>query len=236
MKPAFLNNRIALKNETIRLKSDGIYFDSFTLRDVNQHTATIDGSVKMKQFSDFIFALRVNSNDFLLFNTTIKDNDAFYGRMVVDSRIDITGPMSLPVINARMKMKKGSSFTFIVPEDRYTTDKGEDVVIFIDSAKFNPILDRNDEIITKSSSMTGFDLTSIIEVDKEATLRLFMDPTSSDSLVVKGEAALSFTMDRSGKMSLTGTYNLNEGSYLVSLESIIKKKFDIVQEIGRAHV
>ena len=229
MKPAFLNNRIALKNETIRLKSDGIYFDSFTLRDVNQHTATIDGSVKMKQFSDFIFALRVNSNDFLLFNTTIKDNDAFYGRMVVDSRIDITGPMSLPVINARMKMKKGSSFTFIVPEDRYTTDKGEDVVIFIDSAKFNPILDRNDEIITKSSSMTGFDLTSIIEVDKEATLRLFMDPTSSDSLVVKGEAALSFTMDRSGKMSLTGTYNLNEGSYLVSLESIIKKKFDIVQ-------
>jgi hypothetical protein len=46
-------------------------------------------------------------------------------------------------------------------------------------------------------------------------------------LVVRGEAALSFTMDRSGKMSLTGAYNLNEGSYLVSLESIIKKKFDI---------
>ncbi len=229
MKPAFLNNRIGLKNETIRLKSDGIYFDSFTLRDVNQHKAIIDGSVQMKQFSDFKFALRVNSTDFLLFNTTIKDNDAFYGRMVVDSRIDITGPMSLPVINAKMKMKKGSHFTFIVPEDRYTTDKGEDVVIFVDSSKYNPILDRNDKIVTKSSSLTGFDLTSIIEVDKEATLRLFMDPTSSDSLVVKGEAALSFTMDRSGKMSLTGAYNLNEGSYLVSLESIIKKRFDIVQ-------
>ena len=28
-------------------------------------------------------------------------------------------------------------------------------------------------------------------------------------------------------MSLTGAYNLNEGSYLVSLESIIKKKFEI---------
>ena len=54
-----------------------------------------------------------------------------------------------------------------------------------------------------------------------------MDPSSTDSLVVKGEAALSFTMDRSGKMSLTGAYNLNEGSYLVSLESVIKRKFDI---------
>ena len=75
--------------------------------------------------------------------------------------------------------------------------------------------------------MTGFDLSSIIEVDKEATLRLLMDPASSDSLVVRGEAALSFTMDRSGKMSLTGAYNLNDGSYLISLESVIKRKFDI---------
>jgi hypothetical protein len=55
-----------------------------------------------------------------------------------------------------------------------------------------------------------------------------MDPASTDSLVVKGEAALSFTMDRSGKMSLTGAYNLNEGSYLVSIESVIKKRFDIL--------
>ena len=44
---------------------------------------------------------------------------------------------------------------------------------------------------------------------------------------VRGEAALSFAMDRSGNMNLTGAYNLNEGSYLVSFESVIKKKFDI---------
>ena len=56
---------------------------------------------------------------------------------------------------------------------------------------------------------------------------MLIDPASSDSLVVRGEAALSFTIDRSGKMSLTGTYNLDEGSYLVSLESVIKRKFDI---------
>jgi len=75
--------------------------------------------------------------------------------------------------------------------------------------------------------LTGSDISSIIEIDKQATLRLLLDPSSTDSLVVKGDAALSFTIDRSGKMSLTGAYNLNEGSYLVSLESLIKRKFDI---------
>ncbi len=227
LKPAFLNNRLELKNETIQLKKDGIYFDSFTMLDPGQHSAIIDGSVQMKQFSDFVFALTVTTKDFLLFNTTLKNNNAFFGRMVVDSKINVNGPMSLPVVNAKVKMKKGSNFTFSVPEDKLTTDKGEDVVEFDNTQRFNPILYRGEKKGGQVNGMSGFDLSSIIEIDKEATLRLLMDPASTDSLVVKGEAALSLTMDQSGKMSLTGAYNLNDGSYLVSLESVIKKKFDI---------
>ncbi len=227
--PMQLNNRLELKHEIVELKSDGIYFNSFTLLDLNQHSAVIDGKIQMKQFSDFIFGLHVNSKDFLLFNTTsTKENNEFFGRMIIDSKIDISGPISLPVINARVKLKDGSNFTFAVPEDKLTTDKGENVIEFNDSLKLNAILNRGETKVTPKSGFTGFDLTSIIEVDKKATLKLLMDPTSTDSLVVRGEAALSFSMDKSGKMSLTGAYNLNEGSYLISLESVIKKKFEIV--------
>ena len=72
LKPSFLNNRLEIKNETIQLKKDGIYFDTFTMLDGDQHTAIIDGSVLMKQFTDFVFALQVNTTDFLLFNTSAK--------------------------------------------------------------------------------------------------------------------------------------------------------------------
>ena len=227
LKPATLNNRLELKHETIQLKKEGLYFNSFTMYDSGHHSAIINGSVQMKQFKDYIFALHVNTKDFMLFNTTSKENKVFFGRMIIDSNIDIKGPMSLPVVNAKIKMKKGSNFTFAVPEDKLTTDRGEDVVLFNDSLKFNPIINRKEIKTINKSGFTGFDLASIIEVDKEATLRLLMDPASTDSLVVKGEAALSFMMDRSGKMSLTGAYNLNDGSYLVSLQSVIKKKFSI---------
>jgi len=227
IKPQYLNNPLELKHETIQLKKDGIYFNTFTMLDGAKNKATIDGSVQMKQFSDFIFDLQFNTKDFLLFNTSAKDKNNFFGRMVVDSKIDVSGPMSLPVVKAKVKMKKGSNFTFAVPEDKLSTDKGEDVVEFDNSLKFNSILLRGDKKGGQTSGMSGFDLSSIIEIDKEATLRLLMDPASTDSLVVKGDAALSFTMDRSGKMSLTGAYNLTDGSYLVSLESVIKKKFAI---------
>jgi hypothetical protein len=227
IKPSALNNMLQLKNETIQLKTDGLYFNSFTLLDPKGNKATINGTVKMKNFQDFIFALDVKTEDFLLFNTTSADNKVFYGRMIIDSRISVKGPMSLPVIDARVKMKDGSNFTFAVPEDKLTTYKGEDVVVIDNKHKINPILYREDKLEAQESGFTGFDLSSIIEVDKEATLRLMMDPTSSDSLVVRGEAALNLTIDRSGKMSLTGAYSLNDGSYIVTLESIVKRKFDI---------
>ncbi|MDO8898188.1 MAG: translocation/assembly module TamB domain-containing protein, partial [Bacteroidales bacterium] len=227
IKPSALNNMLQLKNETIHLKKDGLYFNSFTLLDPKGNTATIDGMVKMEKFQNFIFALDVKTQDFMLFNTTSKDNKVFFGRMIIDSRISVKGPMSLPVINARIKMKDGSNFTFAIPEDKLTTYKGEDVVIIDNKHKIDPIFYRDDKQQIQESGFTGFDLSSIIEIDKEATLRLMMDPTSSDSLVVKGEAALNLSIDRSGKMSLTGAYNLNEGSYIVTLESIVKRKFDI---------
>ena len=225
--PAVLNNRLELKNETFQLKKDGIYFDDFTILDASQNAAVINGAVNMNHFSDFAFALSVSTNDFLLFNTTSKDNKVFFGRMIIDSEIDVTGPMALPVVNATLKMKKGSNFTFAVPEDKLTTYKGEGVIEFENKQKLHPILAREDNTQIQKTNLTGFDIYSVIEIDKEATLRLLMDPSSTDSLVVRGEAALSLTMDRSGKMSLTGAYNLNDGSYLVSLESLIKRTFDI---------
>jgi hypothetical protein len=226
--PAVLNNRLHLSNETIQFKPGGIWFNSFTLSDSRQNEATIDGSVQMKKFSDFVFALQVEATDFLLLNTTSRDNENYYGRMIIDSRINISGPMAQSVINGRVRIKRGSNFTFVVPEDRLTTDKGEDVVEFNSPETMSPILYRDVKPEAPATNFTGFDLSTIVEIDKEATLRLLMDPTSTDSLVVRGEAALSFSIDRSGKMSLTGAYNLDEGSYLVSLESVVKRKFDIL--------
>jgi hypothetical protein len=228
LNPAYFNNRYELKHETVQLKTDGIYFNTFTLLDANQHKAVIDGMVNMKQFSHFNFGLQINTNDFLLFNTTAKENKEFYGRMIIDSKIDVKGPMSLPIVNARLHIKKGSNFTFAVPEDKLTTDKGEGVVEFDSKQNLNSILYKTDKKVIDKSRFSGFVLSSFIQIDKEATLRLLMDPTSTDSLVVRGDAALSFTMDRSGKMSLTGAYNLNTGSYLMSIESVIKRKFNII--------
>jgi len=101
------------------------------------------------------------------------------------------------------------------------------VVEFVDTVKEKSIMFRTVKKETPKSSLKGFDVSSIIEIDEQASIKLLIDPASSDSLVVKGEAALSFSLDRSGKMSLTGTYLLKQGDYLLSLESLVKRRFKI---------
>ncbi len=228
VKPRMLNSTLHIAKQSIRMTPDGIHFATFTMKDSNQNVAIIDGSIRMAHFKNFVFDLTATTTDFLLFNTTARDNKVFFGRMILDSKVDVQGPMSLPIVNAHIKLKKGSSFTFAVPEDKLTTDKGEDVVEFEDSIKLNKIMQPDKQQVAQKFALTGFDISSVIEIDKQASLRLLLDPSSTDSLVVKGEAALNFAIDRSGKMSLTGAYNLNEGSYLVSLENVIKRRFTIV--------
>jgi len=55
IKPAFLNNKLELKHETIQLKKDGVYFNSFTMLDANKHAATIDGVGSDETFLRFHF-------------------------------------------------------------------------------------------------------------------------------------------------------------------------------------
>lgn len=225
--PAFLNSRLSLKHERILLAKDGIHFNHFTMLDSKNHPASIDGTIKMTQFDNPVLSLRIDTKDFLLFNTGPRDNEQFYGKMLIDSRIDIHGPLSLPVVNARVKLKKGSSMTFSMPEETFSTDRGEDVVEFVDTIREKSILFRTAKKETPKSGLKGFDVSSILEIDEQASIKLLFDPASSDSLVVKGEAALSFSLDRSGKMSLTGTYLLKQGDYQISLENLVKRKFKI---------
>ncbi len=224
--PAVINNPLRLSNETILIKNAGMEFSSFTIRDKNDHTAKINGNIKMVDISNPVFNLNIVTDNFLAMNSTAESKQLYYGTLIIDSKIKITGTPAFPKINANIKLSDGSYFTFAVPETKLTADKGEGVVEFT-NARLNPILTKKEKSNSQKSDFKNIDLVSEIRVDKNATLKLLIDPTSGDSLVVRGEAALSFALDPSGKVSMTGRYELNDGSYLVSLQDLIKKKFEI---------
>ena len=223
--PEMLSNPLRLTHERIRFDNNGVYFENFNIRDLNNQTAKIDGTIHIRELKDFRFDLTLNADNFQLFDVKANENPLYYGRLLIDSRIGIQGTMDNPVVDAYVRMNRGSHVSFVVPPSQLNTYQGEDIVLFN-----NPHIDNTetDQIISRETSIKGLELSSLIEIDRNATLRMFMDPASTDSLVVRGQAALNFNIDRSGNMSMTGEYELREGSYLLTFESIIRKQFELL--------
>ncbi len=226
----YLDNYFILKEESLKFKDRVLYFESFTISDTLNHTAILTGGVRMKDYSNPEFLIDLKTDRFLAMNTHQVDNDLFFGTVYISSDIKIRGNKAMPVITSNVKMMEGSSFTFIVPEQTTTTERGEEDVQFTDPYnRVNSIMKRDAVADTFKTEIKGFDISSNIEISKETTLRILVDRESGDSLVIKGNATMSFSIDPSGKTSLTGGFEISEGSYRVSLQNLVKKNFAITK-------
>jgi hypothetical protein len=70
------------------------------------------------------------------------------------------------------------------------------------------------------------DITATIETDSSALFTLIIDERNGDALAFRGRAELAGGVDNSGKITLTGNYELVNGSYNLTL-SVLHRKFDI---------
>lgn len=226
-KPAYVNSYYSVNNEKIRLDKNGIYFDSFVLTDTLGHKAEVNGAAYTGNFKDYQFDLEVNTRNFLALNTSAKDNELYYGTVFLDSRIHIGGSNTRPEVEIFAKLDKGSSLTFVIPEEVLAEVDREGIVQFVDfNNDLNPVL--NSDPIPPDSvvkPVTEIALTANVEIDEQSQFRIVVDPRTGDSLYVRGNSAFSLGIDPSGKISLIGTYDIVEGSYQLSFGNIVRKKF-----------
>lgn len=227
-KVPLLNSIFSLRNERIRFTKEGIYFDEFTLTDQNSRKAVLNGTVATTNWVDYVFKLDFEANDFRVVNSTRRDNNQFYGTLYLDSKIKIRGTPERPDINANFKANDRTDLTMVIPQEDPDIAEREGVVEFFDADM--PVDDSSFADLIDSLSTTdlkGLNISANLEVDERAKLSFVIDEGNGDMVVAKGKAVLSGAIDPSGKVSMTGTYELKEGSYDMSLKGLVKFKFEI---------
>ncbi|MGL4582104.1 MAG: translocation/assembly module TamB domain-containing protein, partial [Flavobacterium sp.] len=85
-------------NEKISFTDRGIELDKFSITDVDGNLLVVDGQVLTKTYKDFVFNLSIKALDFKAVNSTSKDNDMYYGKLVFDSDIKIKGDLNKPIV------------------------------------------------------------------------------------------------------------------------------------------
>ena len=228
------NNIFKVDKESIAIiNNKGIEFNSFTIRDTAYNALVIDGSVSTTDFLNYSFDLKVKADNFQAINSTKKDNALFYGKMIFSTNLTIKGTPSHPVVDGDLTINNKTDFTMVLPQNQPGVVNREGVVRFV-----NHNATAEDSLFMMApydslniSPLMGYDVSVNINITKEAVFNMIVDAANGDFLKLKGTGQLTGGIDASGKITLVGSYDLDEGSYDLSF-NFIKRKF-IIQKGSR---
>lgn len=221
-----LNSYFKGMNDEIQFTDSGITLNNFEINDEENNTLDVNGTINTTNYRDISFNLTVDAEDFRAVNSTINDNDFYYGKLYFDTHLNIKGTPESPVVDGNLKIDDNTKFTVVLPQQDPSIADREGIVEFVDEDNVEMIQRLKIEKKVNSSDLKGMDVIVNIEVVKEAELNLIIDKGNGDYLQLKGEAQLTGGIDKSGKTTLTGRYEFSEGAYQMTF-NFIKRKFEI---------
>ena len=224
-----LNSEFSIVNETIEVNNDGINFSEFSILDENKNEFVVKGNLStQKSMIDPAFDLQINATNFQALNSTKEDNDLYYGKAIFDVNAKLGGKLSFPKLDVDLTVNKNTNVTYVVPPSQVGITERDGVVVFVNKENPDAILTRNDNE-GASAILTGVELTSKLTVEPGATVNIILNERTGDNLQLIGEGDLRFNIERNGRTTLTGRYEVNDGHYEMNLYNLVKRKFNIAE-------
>ncbi|SKB49296.1 Family of unknown function [Sphingobacterium nematocida] len=218
---AMINADFSLDQQIIRFAKDAVHFDNFEITDAKGHPAIIDGKIGTSSFSDLDFGLQLRLDDFEAVNSTREDNDLFFGKLYLSCDLNLTGNMNLPRLDGNIRVEDSTDFSLAIPNKNPGVVEREGVVDFVDrrDTLFAQNMARLDSLTTLDQ-LAGLDIAINLSTDPEAKFNIILDEGTQDALHIQGVAEINASIDASNKISLSGTYSVEQGSYTFSLGPI----------------
>ncbi|WP_276132762.1 translocation/assembly module TamB domain-containing protein [Polluticoccus soli] len=224
---ALVGARYMMPNEHIIFTPTGIEFENFRLIDESGNAALVEGKVFTQDMSNLGLAMRLQANRFWLLNTTAKDNEYFYGKLLVSTNLKASGNIWAPDITGTVTVHDSTKMTVVVPEKEVTFQEREGIVEFVDMHDTGMhILPTPHDTVKRLAFRSGAYMNVNLAVEKNAEFTVIVDQGTGDFLRMRGEANLNTVLNPDRTVGVTGVYTINEGAYELNY-SFIKRRFTI---------
>lgn len=207
--PYRLSDKIELTNNRIFLKGLKVY-------DPKNNIATIDGVVDLNKLSDPDIDITAEAKNFLVLNTTIKDNDIYYGTAYASGNFKFKGLTSAMNINIRAKSEENTVIN--IPFNNASTISDTDFIYFIekDSTKIKKTTQKRD--------FNGLTMNMDLLINPNAEINLF---SSMGELSGRGNSNLNMRISSLGDFEMFGDFIINSGKFNFTAQDYINKIFDL---------
>ena len=210
-------------SDSIYFKNDTLLFKNITIQDINRNRGTLNGTIVHHNFRDMIYNLSVSSPKLLALNTTQRDNQQFWGHVLVNGMFEIAG---------RGKTVRLAGTGTTLPETsvnislEYKSEIAQyDFIRFVTAEE----LEKQEFSFPVKKDDSNFSLSLTIMATPDARVQLIYNSQIGDVIRAQGEGVLLLGMDNEGNITLSGNYTVEKGDYIFTLQDVINKHFSIEQ-------
>ncbi|MDB5200453.1 MAG: hypothetical protein JWO92_2416 [Chitinophagaceae bacterium] len=217
----FFNN-----NSILKFNKDEIDFGTLKIRDTLNNTATISGKLYHTFFDNFYFNELHFKTDrknglpgkFLLLNTTAKDNNEFYGRVIGDAEMQLDGPISDMKMNITGQ-PTDSSHIYLPTGDVAETGK----INYIEFIKFGREMRTDLSVREEVNIKVNMEITAT----PFAQIDVILDETTGDIIKANGRGKLNISVGTKEPLTIRGRYDVEEGEYTFNFQTFLKTPFTL---------
>ncbi len=208
-------------NQQIHFGKNLIDVGNLQIEDEYGNKGVVSGKIYHTFFDNFSFDnLRFSTKKMLLLNTTKKDNQQFYGRVIGKATMTLDGDIA----NMKMNIDGEPSLTDSSHVYLPTGDtKESNAIDYIDFIQFGSVM----ETETSSKGAANLDINVHIIANDACKVDVILDESTGD--IIKGEGKGDLTINVGTKKPLTifGTYELTKGEYTFDFQTLLRKPFTL---------
>ena len=189
-----------------------------------------DFEMNLQHLSNITYDVRLSPQQMLVLDTSIEDNDAFYGRVYASGSARITGRKG--AVNMDITAATDGNSSFVMPLSSKSNISNADFVVFRKPAPTDTL----DHVALKKLSFerkrnprmeAGSRMNISMALDVRPDIEVELD-VAGNTVKGRGEGALNLQINPSSNIfQLYGDYTISEGSFMLSLQQIINKRFTI---------
>jgi len=221
MRVNYTQCKYSFTNQKVTFNPDEIDLGSIQLKDTLNNTATLSGKLYHNFFSNFGFGnVRFVTGKLLVLNTTRKDNDQFYGKVIGNATMVLNGP----VTNMQMDIsgepsRRDSSHIYLLGSN--TIENGN--VDYIDFVQYGKKMNQNNNNPTASNILVNMNFTA----NPLCRIDVILDEVTGDVIQGTGNGKLNIRVGTIEPLSIRGRYNITKGNYTFNFQTFLKKPFTL---------
>ena len=217
-----LNTTYWLRQDTITMVYNEILLDSLPVYDKYDNIGYLSGGVHHQDLTNLSLDLHVDTDKLLGYDFQDFGDQSFYGTVYAAGTVDISMKGNDVRIDCNVTPLTNSVFVYNAANPDAISN--QEFITWKKHQSAHTVVEKQEDSEDGGSS-TNIYMNFMVNATPEGTMRILMDAKTNDYITLHGNGSLRASYYNKGTFEMFGTYTVTDGTYDVTIQNIINKKF-----------